>query len=78
MLNYEECKKIAQERGLNCGAELDKAYALGDDFVFDCTSGEFIGLIPFVVDVKDGACYGLWPYLCRTNKTMDDMQEVEF
>lgn len=78
MLEYQECKRIAQERAAAFGADIDKAYKLGGNYVFDSTQEEFAGIIPLVVDANSGEIQGLWHYLNEADLTMDDMQEIDF
>ena len=78
MLNYEESKAIAEERAKAFDAIVDKAFKLGDNYVFDSSKEEYAGVIPFVVDVNSGEIKDLWNYLNEADLTMDDMQEIEF
>lgn len=78
MMNYEECKAIAENRAKSYDINLNAAYQLGGNYVFDNTEEEYIGVLPMVVDVNTGEIKGLWRYLNEVNLTMDDMQEIEF
>lgn len=78
MLSYEECKKAAVKKAEEHGIELDTAYSIGQDFVFESSKEECIGILPVVVSRKDGQCMGLWPYLNQHDMSMDDMQKVDF
>ena len=75
MLSFDECKAIAEEKAKEYGAEITAAYKIGNDFAFD-TAEKWVGVFPFTVDSETGEICGLWEYLCRTGKTMDDMQET--
>ena len=74
-MEYEEIKNIALSRAETYGVTIDKAYTLGDAFVFE-TKEEFVGTFPMVID-KQGNNYGLWYYLNEHDLTMDDMVERE-
>lgn len=76
MLEYKECKEIAEKRAEEYGSEIDAAYKIGNDYVFDNASGNWAGVFPFVVESETGNICGIWNYLVRTDKTMDDMQEI--
>lgn len=78
MMNYAECKAIAEEKAKNFDIEINAAYKLGENYVFDNTEEEYIGILPFVVDVNTGNTKGLWHYLNEADLTMDDMQEIEY
>lgn len=78
MLSYEECKKTALKKAEECGIELDTAYSIGQDFVFESSKEEYIGILPVVVSSKDGQCMGLWPYLNQRDMSMDDMEKIDF
>lgn len=78
MMNYEECKAIAENRAKSYDININAAYQLGENYVFDNTEEEYIGVLPMVVDVNTGEIKGLWRYLNEVNLTMDDMQEIEF
>ena len=77
MKNYEECKEIALERAKDFNVTIDKAYKLGNGFVFDNSQEEFIGILPMVIDTSSGVAVDLWLYLNQTGLTMDDMTEIE-
>lgn len=76
MLSFDECKAIADNRAQEYGAEIAKAYSIGNDFAFD-TDEQFIGVFPLVVESKTGKACGMWEYLVKHNLTMDDMQECD-
>ena len=77
MKTYEECKEIAIERAKAFNAQIDKAYKLGDSFVFDNSEEEYIGVLPMVVEAESGAIKGLWVYLNEKDLSMDDMTEID-
>ena len=78
MLSYEECKKIALEYAEYHNVVLDKAYSLGNGFIFDDSKNEYEGPFPVVVDAITGDIYGLWRYLNEKNLYLDNMKEHEF
>ena len=78
MLGYEECKEIAQRRADEHKISIDKAYDIGNDYVFDNSADEAIGILPMVVNADNGEIKGLWLYLNDNDMTMDDMIEREF
>lgn len=78
MLDYRECKRIAQERAEAFNAEIDKAYKIGESYAFDSSKGEYVGILPMVVNTNSGETKGLWHYLNEVDLTMDDMQEIDF
>lgn len=75
MLNYDECKKIAEEKVKDYGVELNKSYMLNDDFVFD-SDQELMGVLPIVVITRTGDIQGLWPYINERHVSMDSMIEM--
>lgn len=77
MLTFEECKKKAEAILNNADIELNKAYKLGTDYVFDNDKVEYMGRLPIVVRPVNGECWGLWPYLNRFNTSMDLMVEIK-
>lgn len=78
MLSYEACKDIALKRAMDRGVVINKAYTLKGAFVFDDSTQEYAGVLPFVVDSLNGVCQGLWHYLNAKDLSMDDMVEREF
>lgn len=78
MKSYEECRDIATERAEAFGASINKAYQLGNDYVFENADEEFIGVLPMVVSTETGDTSGLWQYLLDKDLTMDDMTEIDF
>lgn len=78
MKNYEECRDIAEKRAKAFGATTNKAYKLGNDYVFENADEEFIGVLPMVVSTETGDTSGLWQYLNANDMTMDDMQEIDY
>lgn len=75
MLNFDECKAIAEKRAEEYGTEIAKSYEIGNDFVFD-VSEQFTGVFPVVIDAETGDIFGLWEYLVKCNLTMDDMRDI--
>ena len=75
MLNYNECKKIAEEKVKDYGVELNKSYMLNDDFVFD-SDQELMGVLPIVVITRTGDIQGLWSYINERHTSMDSMIEM--
>ena len=78
MLSYAECKKIAEDKAREHDIELDTAYSLGADFVFESSKEKCIGILPVVVSSDNGKTFGLWPYLNSFDKSMDDMEQIDF
>lgn len=78
MAYYEEAKEAALSIASAYGIKLDKAYKLGDGYVFDSSTEEWVGIIPIAVDGKTGKTKSLWHYLNEKDLTMDDMEEIEF
>ena len=78
MLSYQQCKNIAVEALKEYGIEIDKAYSIGKDYVFEDSKEEHMGILPIVVSSKDGKCIGLWAYLNRYDMSMDDMRDIDF
>lgn len=78
MKTYEECKEIAVERASAFDVAVDKAYKLGENYVFDSSTTQCVGVLPMVVDTENGNICGLWHYLNKAELSMDDMQEIEF
>jgi len=76
MFSYEECKEIAQTRAEKYNVTINKAYSLGEDYVFD-SEVECDGIFPVVVKTEDGSCVGLWRYVNENDMSMDDMIERE-
>lgn len=77
MLSYDECKEKAVSKAEEYGAVIDKAYSIGDAYVFDDSEHECVGVLPLVVDPSTGNTEGIWNYINRNNMTMDDMVERE-
>ena len=77
MLNYEECRERAINKANRYNTVIDKAYKLGESYVFDNSKEEFVGVLPVVVNPNNGEVSGLWNYLNEADLTMDDMQEIE-
>lgn len=75
MLNYTDCKKIADDRAQQYDITIDKAYRIGSDYAFDADV-DAPGIIPLVVRTTDGECWGIWEYINHFNMTMDDMVEI--
>ena len=76
MLTFDECKAIADKKAAEYGVDIDGAYKIGNDYAFENKSQEWAGVFPFVVESESGVVCGLWEYLIKENKTMDDMQDV--
>lgn len=78
MREYNECKEIALKKAEYHKITIDTAYKIGDDYAFDNSREEVIGILPFVVDADTGECVSLWYYLNDKDLTMDDMQDIDF
>ena len=76
MMNYQECREIAENRLNDSNIIINRAYRLGEDFVFDNKDEEYIGKLPVVVRSINGECLPLWHYLNEFDMYMDDMIEI--
>lgn len=76
MLNYNDCRMIAEDHAKYFNATIDKAYRIGTDYAFDNSKEKFAGGIPFVVSAENGKCEGLWSYLNENDMSMDEMEEI--
>lgn len=77
-MTYTDCKQIAQERASRNKITIDKAYSIGNDYVFDSSETDAPGIIPMVVRTENGECWGIWEYINHFDMTMDDMVEIPF
>ena len=78
MKSYQECREIAENRLNDSKIIINRAYRLGEDYVFDNKDEEYIGKLPVVVRSFNGDCWSLWQYLNEFDMYMDDMIEIEF
>lgn len=78
MFDYKKCKSIALGKAKDYNTTVDTAYKIGDDYVFENSKEEVLGVLPVVISSSNGACYSLWHYLNLKDKTMDDMEPIDF
>lgn len=78
MVTYSEAKKIALARAENAGVSINWVGELPHAYIFDDSTMQYDGLLPFVVRKKDGKVFNSWHYMNKTKSNWNDVKEIEF